>query len=83
MNAKARRGAAKQPMFPGVSRALRSAFDADGECRVSGTSPVWFRNGGCAARMPAIAPAARQLKIYGESNPLVFQRIFDALSPMQ
>jgi hypothetical protein len=70
-------------MFPGVSRALRAAFDADGESRVSGTSPIWFRNGGCVGRMPAIVPATRQSKIYGESNQLDFSRIFGPLSSMQ
>jgi hypothetical protein len=52
MNAKARRPAAKRRVFAGFSRKLRAAFDANGERRVSGKSPVWFRNGGCGKRMP-------------------------------
>jgi hypothetical protein len=80
MNAKARRGAAKRRTFSGVSRA---AFEADGECRVSGTDPVWFRNGGCGRRVPVIAPAARQSKIYGETNRSDLLRNLGELSPMQ
>jgi hypothetical protein len=52
MNAKARRPAAKRRVFAGFSPKLRAAFDANGERRVSGKQPVWFRNGGCGRRMP-------------------------------
>src|SRR6266851_4597748 len=83
MNAKARPSAAKRRLFAGITPMLRAVFDADGECRVSGKLLVWFRNGGCGNRMPPIAPAARQSKIYGESNQSDFSRIFHKLSSMQ
>jgi hypothetical protein len=83
MNAKARPPAAKHRTFAGISRVLHVAFDADGECRVSGNFRVWFRNGGCEGSMPAVAPAARQSKIYGESKQSDFSLIFADLSSMQ
>jgi hypothetical protein len=83
MNAKARPPAAKHRTLAGISRMLHAAFDADGERRVSGKFDVWFRNGGCVGCMPPIAPAARQSKIYGESNQSDFSLIFAALSSMQ
>src|SRR5216683_4442870 len=83
MNAKAGPPAAKHRTFAGISRMLRAAFGADGERRVSGNFRVWFRNGGCVGCMPPIALAARQSKIYGESNQSDFLLIFAALSSMQ
>jgi hypothetical protein len=70
-------------MFADFPRMLHAAFDADGERRVSGKNPVWFRNGGCGTRMPAIASAARQSKIYSESKQSDFSPIFGELSSMQ
>src|ERR1700732_1542837 len=83
MNAKARPPAAKHRIFAAISRMLHAAFDANGERRVSEKFRIWFRNGGRERSMPAIAPAARQSKIYGESNQSDFSRIFHKLSSMQ
>src|ERR1700730_1666195 len=83
MNAKARPPAAKHRIFAAISRMLHAAFDANGERRVSEKFRIWFRNGGRERSMPAIAPAARQSKIYGESNQSDFSLIFAELSSMQ
>jgi hypothetical protein len=58
-------------------------FNADGERRVSGKRPAWFRKG---ARAPVhgFEPENRhQSKIYTESNQSHFWRIFDDLSVTQ
>jgi hypothetical protein len=52
MNAKAAPPRQERRVFVGFLRKLRAAFDANGERRVSGKNPVWFRNGGRGSRMP-------------------------------
>jgi hypothetical protein len=37
-------------MFAGFSRAIRGAFDPNGECRVSSAMALWFRKGGRAGK---------------------------------
>ena len=66
----------------GVHMPRTGLFGADGERRVSGTSPAWFRKGG-RGRRPAFTENLHQSKIYTESNQSDFSQIFDDLTSMQ
>jgi len=61
---------------------MRSAFDANGERRVSSALALWFRKGGRAGAADFMH-AGYQSKIYIESNQSDFQLIFGEFTSMQ
>src|SRR6478609_799926 len=75
---KARGPAIEQRVGGAFARTTTSPFDVDGECKVSGTARLWFRNGACA-REPHFVPRGAINRKFTQ-NPI--SRIIGKFSPV-